>query len=128
MSLILSGQPAEAIPHLQEALRLDPMESRMPYLNVLGIAYYGAEDYSSALGIMEDNYERGGPKGPHMDVFIAAAMTHLGEEDEARAVIARVLKKYPSFPLRAWLERWVTDQQQLSQTIAMLQPLGLNLE
>ena len=128
MSLVLSGQPAAAISQLQEALRLDPVEPRRPYLNVLGIAYYTAADYSGALGILEDSYERGGPQGPHMDVFIAAAMAQLGEEDNARAVIARIHKNYPDFPLRAWLERWVTDPQQLSKTVGILQSLGLNLE
>ena len=128
MSLTLSGQPAAAIQQLQEALRLDPVEPRVPYLNVLGIAYYAAADYSGALGVLEDNYERGGPKGPHMDVFIAAAMAQLKEEDGAMAVIARIQNNYPDFPLRTWLERWLIDPQQLSETIAMLQSLGLNLE
>ncbi len=55
-------------------------------------------------------------------------MAQLGVEDDARAVIVRIHKNYPDFPLRAWLERWVTDPQQLSKTVGILQSLGLNLE
>jgi hypothetical protein len=43
----------------------------MPYLNVLGIAYYVTRDYSKALATLELNNERGGPQGPHLEVFIA---------------------------------------------------------
>ena len=37
---ILSQRANEAIGPLSEALRLDPVEPRAPYLNLLGIAFY----------------------------------------------------------------------------------------
>lgn len=125
MSMVIAKQPEQSISHLREALRLDPMESRMPYLNVLGIAYYAMGDYSNALATIEKNYERGGPRGPHMDVFIAASHAQLGEEEQARQIIIQMQERYPDFPYRAWIERWLTGQAQRQKTTDILRGLGL---
>jgi TolB-like protein/Tfp pilus assembly protein PilF len=126
MSLIISDQPGSSIPHLQEALRLDPLESRMPYLNVLGIAYFVAEDYGNSLGTFQHNYERGGPKGPHMEVFIAASHAQLGNLEQASASIDNLKEKYPDFPARRWLTRWVIDSNKQQQLLELLEELGLD--
>jgi TolB-like protein len=125
MSHVIANQPARGAAHLKEALRLDPLEARVPYLNVMAIAYYVMEDYSGALAVMEKNYARGGPRGPHMDIFIAAANAQLGQHEQARELIAQMQQKYPGYVGQRWLERWLTDPDQLRQTLTMLGELGL---
>lgn len=125
MSLIVAGQPEQSIPQLQEALRLDPLESRMPYLNVLGIAYYEAEDYSNAASTIERNYDRGGPSGPHMDLFLAASYAQLGEQERAKKIVQALLEKHQDFPAREWLTRWITNEQHLNKTLRLLEDSGL---
>jgi tetratricopeptide (TPR) repeat protein len=125
MNLIVTGQPETAIPALREALRLDPLESRTPYLNVLGIAYYTAGYFTEALDTFEYNTVRGGPRGPHMDVFVAASYTRLGRESEARSVLEEMMREYPEFPAEAWISNWLRHGEQLQKTLDVLQKLGL---
>jgi adenylate cyclase len=125
MSLVLDKRPAAAIPHLQEALRLDPVEPRMPYINLLGIARYASGDFSGALADLENNADRGGPQGPHIDVFAAASLAQLGESGQARELIQGFRTSYPEFPALAWLQRWLQDPEQLEQTVALLESQGM---
>ncbi len=66
----------------------------MPYRNVLGIALYAAGDYQASLDVLEDNIRRGGPEGPHMDVFRAAAHAQLGQDDAARNLLDDMARSY----------------------------------
>ena len=127
MSMVIAGRSQEAIPHLEEAMRLDPLEARMPYLNVGGIAYYATGDYSNALKTIEYNYEIGGPRGPHMDLFLAASHAQLGQMAAARGIAQSIQENYPGFPLKAWLSRWIPDDADRRQTVALLEQSGLDL-
>lgn len=127
MSLIIAERPLPGISHLKEALRLDPLESRMPYLNLIALGYYTSSDYSRTVSTVEQNYARGGPRGPHMNVILAAAYAQLGEEAKARQVAGEMMQKHPEFPYRPWLARWLYDENQLSQTIELLQGAGVTL-
>jgi tetratricopeptide (TPR) repeat protein len=125
LNLIIVNRPGEGISHLQEAMRLDPLESRTPYLNVMGIAYYAAGDYSKALRTIEYNYEKGGPRGPHMDVFLAASSAQLGQKIEAQRIVEEMKQKYPGFPFKVWISRWLRDEVVLQQTLTLLEEAGL---
>jgi len=122
--LVLSGDTGRAIEHLTEALRLDPVEPRTPYLNVLGIAHYVAGDYAAAIDVLERNLERGGPTGPHMDVFRAATFAALSREDDAGAIIYALRLSYPEFQHEAWLSRWL-DPDSLDETLSKLYSAGM---
>jgi adenylate cyclase len=122
--LVLSGDTERAIKHMTQALRLDPSESRTPYLNVIGIAHYAAGDYAAAIEFLDRNLERGGPTGPHMDLFHAGAYAELGQEDAARDMIDAMLLSYPEFPAEAWLSKWL-DSDSLDETLNNLYRMGL---
>ena len=122
--LVLSGDTERAVAQLTEALRLDPAEPRTPYLNVLGIAHFVAGDYSAAIDVLERNLERGGPTGPHMDLFRAGAYADLGQDDDARAVVDAMLLSYPEFPAESWLSTWL-DPDSLNKTMNDLYRMGL---
>ena len=123
--LVLSGDTGRAIEQLNEALRLDPAEPRTPYLNVLGIAHYVAGDHAAAIDVLERNLERGGPTGPHMDVFRAAAYAELGQADDARPIIDAMHLSYPEFPHEAWLSRFL-DSNGRHKTLNSLYGAGLS--
>jgi TolB-like protein/Flp pilus assembly protein TadD len=124
VALVLSGDTGRAIEQLTEALRLDPAKPRVPYLNLLGIAHYVAGNYAAAIDVLERNLERGGPTGPHMDLFRAGGYAELGQEDDARAVIDAMRLSYPEFPYEAWLSRWL-DSDRLHEMLNNLYSAGL---
>jgi TolB-like protein len=127
VNLILSGAPEEAFSPLAKALRLDPVETRMPYMNVLGIARYVNEDYSVAIELFERNQARGGPGGPHMGVFQVATYAQMVKEAEARALAEELNRLYPDYPYERWLKKWLGPGEQLNTTIEILRNSGLQL-
>ena len=127
MNLILSSSPENAFTPLSEALRLDPAEPRTPYLNVLGIAQFANGEYSQTIKTFEKNALRGGPRGPHMDVFWAAAYALQGKEYEARALIDKLNKSYPNFPTEPWMRKWLGDSERLNTILELMKGYGLTI-
>lgn len=125
--LLNSGKPNEAIDMLSDALALEPDEPRTPYLNILGIAQFVLGDYEEAAKSFESNLARGGPTGPHMDVFVAATYAELGKEFEAQAVIENLQRTHPSYPVEAWLRHYIKSEDDLRETLTQLRRLGLLL-
>ena len=125
MNHLIGGEPDKAIEPLQEALRLDPLETRMPCMNLLGIAYYAAGEYGKAIDTIDYDVNRGGLRGPHMTSFIAAAQARRGQPTEARRLVENLLNDYPDFPYRGWISIWVKDPAQLRQTMEALSAAGL---
>jgi Flp pilus assembly protein TadD len=125
MNLVISGRPAEAFEPLTKAIRLNPVEPRTPYMNVLGIAHFANRDYSSTINLLKRNRQRGGPRGPHMDIFSAAALANLGRDIEARHQVEGLIQSFPDFPYEAWLQKWIGSGEHLDTTIEKLKALGL---
>ena len=125
LCLTFSGNPQEAIAPLSEAIRLDPAEPRTPYRNVLGIAHYLSEEYSTAAGIFEENIRNRGPSGPHMDIFRASAYAELGNAKKAGSIIHDLLKSYPQFPVEEWLATWLESSGDQPKIMENLYRLGL---
>jgi len=127
MNLVISGRPGEALAPLQRALVLDPAEPRTPYLNVLGIAFCATGDFQKAVEKFDSNGRRGGPTGPHMEVFRAVALARTGNRPEAREIVGRLNESYPEFPFDRWLHKWLGDGEQYAAFIEELTALGLVL-
>ncbi len=125
VNLILTGKPDEAIAPLTLALRLDPVEPRTPYQNVLGIAHYATGEYATAAQILEQNLKRGGPAGPHMEVFRAAAYVELGQERKAQELVDQMLLSHPGFPVEKWLTQLLGSGDNFRRTMDSLSRLGL---
>ena len=127
VTFILSGIPEQSFAPLQEAIRLNPIEKRAPYLNVYAIGRYANREYQSTLDIIDSNLDRQGPHGPHMDTFRAAAYAQLGEQEKASAIIQDLMSKAPDYPYAAWLESWLGQGEHQQSTLHKLSSSGLPL-
>lgn len=86
--LSASGNAQEGIAYAETALRLDPLNARTPYLNILGTINLQAGEYEVALQALSRSRERGGPLGPGIQYFIAAAYAGLGDSANAYATLS----------------------------------------
>jgi tetratricopeptide (TPR) repeat protein len=125
VTYVLLGIPEEAFAALDEAIRLNPIERRAPYLNVYSIARFANREYQAALDSISQNNARNGPRGPHMDVFLAAAHAHLGDNEIASAMFRELKETAPDFAYAAWLESWLGRSDHLHATLRELSEHGL---
>jgi len=125
LALLVADHPKEAINLISSALRVNPDAPRMPYLNILAIAYYVNGDLAQAAQVLEENAARNGPTGPHMDVFLAATYAGLGRTFEAEAVVARLLRTAPDYPVEPWLAHFLRSDQALTEAMDRLRAAGL---
>ena len=124
--LIFAGREDEAIIAMQEALRLDPIEPGTPYLNILGMAYFNAEQYDLAIDAFERNRERGGPDAGNMESYRAATYAALGRDAEASKVISHLNVRPGEISPERWIHQWTPSQKHADQAIADLHRLGMN--
>ena len=127
ITFVLSGIPEEAFAPLDEAMRLNPVEKRVPYLNLYGVGRFANQEYQMALDLFAKNQGRMGPQGPHIDIFRAAAHAHLGNDEMASAIIKELKVKSPEYPYAAWLERWLGRGEHLQVTLKKLSDNGLSV-
>ena len=127
-ALVVSGRPSEAIELLMEALKLNPNETRTPYLNILGVAQYSMGDYSEAAKSIDKNLARKGPTSPHMDTILAASYLQMGETFKARAIIEKLHRTNPDFPIEAWLANFIKPADELQAIATELRSLGIPLQ
>lgn len=81
---IYVGEPLAAIPQIERAMRLDPAYSQQ-YLHFLGTAYLVAAKYETAAALFKQRTILV-PETDLSRAFLASALGHLGEIDEARRV------------------------------------------
>jgi TolB-like protein/class 3 adenylate cyclase len=95
LALILqnAGRPQEAIRTFKTAMRLSPYYSAW-FLEVLGFAYLAAKQPDEALVAFEEFLarRRSGTHAPHAHIGRALAYHALGQDDEARAEVAKAVE------------------------------------
>ena len=92
---IYLGQPLAAIPLIERAMRLDPAFAQQ-YLHFLGCAYLIAGKYETAAVVFRQRVLM----VPETDLsrsFLASALGHLGQADEARRVWAELIAINPQY-------------------------------
>ena len=104
-ALVLSGRPSEAMPLIEQAMRLDPNFSA-EVLYLLGQASFGAKDYPAALAALQRAH-RLAPKHLNIMTFLVASHGHLGTTQEAAPVISKLrqaakVRGYKNIP---WSDR-----------------------
>jgi adenylate cyclase len=84
-----SGQPLDAIPEIEQAMRIDPALSAQ-FLHFLGLAYLLAGKYETAAALLRQRIILV-PNTDFSRAILASALGHLGEIDEARRVWAELM-------------------------------------
>jgi adenylate cyclase len=120
--LSASGESEEGIAYVETALRLDPLNARTPYLNILGVIKLQAGHYEAALRAFLRNQERGGPLGPGIHNFIAAAYAGLGDSANASATlnVADLLKNENS-DWEDWVRRSWKNQEDADHILNLIE-------
>ena len=119
-----TGRPAEAVPLVRTAMRLNP-EAGYLYFLILGRAYLALGDLEQARVNLEHALKRN-PVDLETNIYMAAL--HLAAGDKAaaawKAEEIRVLQ--PGFSGRRWLETHpLTDPSQKRKLVQALNELGL---
>ena len=92
---IYAGDPLAAIPRIERGLRLDPGFSQQ-YLHFLGTAYLTAGKYETAAAQFKQRILLV-PATDLSRAFLASALGHLGEFDEARQVWRDLMAINPNY-------------------------------
>jgi adenylate cyclase len=100
---VYSGRPLDAIPHYEHAMRLDPAFNQQ-YLHSLGTAYLVAGKYETAAAIFKQRILLA-PETDFSRAFLASALGHLGDVDEAQRIWAELRKINPKYSLTEHLGR-----------------------
>ena len=87
-TLILAGRSAEAVDHLERAMRLNP-DYPPAYSRALGLAQFCMGRYEEALTSFEEYHKRR-PDNPIW--LLAATYAHLGQKEEATGVLKEYMK------------------------------------
>lgn len=127
LTLIGVGRYSEAIPPIEEAIRLSGDAVRAPYRNYLGIARYHAGDFDGAVRAIQENRERGGPDGPHMHAYLAAAHAGAGNQGKAQAVAELVKAETSGFPVGLFIGSLIPVTEDREALYASLGSLGIEI-
>jgi len=92
---IYGGQPLAAVPHIEQAIRLDPAIKHL-YIHFLGSAYLVAGDYKAAASLFRERILLS-PKTDLSRAFLTVALGHLGEAEEARQVWRELMEINPKY-------------------------------
>ena len=92
---IYAGAPLAAIPHIEQAIRLDPLYAQL-CVHFLGSAYLVAGKYEDAVTQFKERI-RLSPGTDLSRAYLAVALGHLGEGEEARRVWRELLEINPKY-------------------------------
>ena len=92
---IYGGQPLGAIPHIEQAIRLDPALKQL-YIHFLGSAYLVAGKFEAASALFGGRIQLA-PKTDLSRAFLAVALGHLCEAEEAGRVWRELMEINPKY-------------------------------
>jgi adenylate cyclase len=98
-----SGEPLEAIPEIEQAMRLDPAMSAQ-FLHFLGLAYLMAGKYETAAALLRQRIILV-PNTDFSRAILVSALGHLGEVEDARRVWAELKEINPNYSFAAHVGR-----------------------
>jgi len=123
-TLIWAGRPEEAIGLIKKAMRLDP-HYPVPFLDFLGFAYRLTGQYGEAVPTLKRVLARN-PDYWGSRIGLTIIYSDLGQQEEARAEAAEILRTNPNFSLELWGQLApYKDPAQLERDLAALRKAGL---
>jgi adenylate cyclase len=113
---IYSGRPLEAIPEIEQGMRLDPALSSQ-FLHFLGMAYLLAGKYETAAALLKQRILLV-PQTDFSRALLASALGHLGEFEEARRIWGELKEINPSYAFADHVRRQPFRREQDVERIA----------
>jgi len=98
-----SGEPLDAIPEIEQAMRLDPALSEQ-FLHFLGLAYLMAGKYETAAALLRQRIILV-PNTDFSRAILTSALGHLGEVDAARQVWGELMAINPNYSFAGHIRR-----------------------
>ena len=121
---IYGGQPLAAIPHIEQAIRLDPALKQL-YIHFLGSAYLVAGKFEAASALFRERIQLA-PKTDLSRAFLAVALGHLGEAEEAGRVWRELMEINPKYSFAEHVGRLpFRDQADIDHLFEGLSKVGL---
>jgi adenylate cyclase len=122
---LFSGQPLEAIPRFELAMRLDPAFTE-PYLHLLGVANLLAGRCETAATLLRQRILLV-PETDFSRAVLASALGHLGDIEEARRVWLELKKINPKYTFREHFARQpFTNQDDVHRIAEGLAKAGIS--
>ena len=119
-----AGRPAEGLPFIETAMRLDPHYPFL-YLFWLGHAFHSLERYDEAIAAYRRTISRN-PDFFYAHLHLAAAYAQLGRMEEAKAEAAEALRIDPSFSVQRVAQRLpLKDAAALARLVDGMRKAGL---
>jgi adenylate cyclase len=112
---VYAGNAQEAIPDIERAMRLDPGFAQQ-YLHFLGLAHLLLGNYETAAMMFRERILLF-PETDASRVMLAAALGHLGQHDDARAVWAELMQINPNYNFDQHMARLPFKRAQEPDTI-----------
>ena len=120
---IYTGEPAKAVPYIEQAIRLDPAQQL--YRHFLGTAYFVAGNYETAAVVFKDRIAIT-PTTDLSRAFLASALGHLGRKQEARRIWQELKQINPRYSYDDHFGRLpFTDPADVEKLIDGLRRAGL---
>jgi len=117
------GRPADSVPLLRTAMRLEPQAGHLYFLN-LGRAYVFLGDLEQARVNLEHALSRN-PVNLETHVYMAALHVTAGDKAAAAWEAEEIRALQPGFSSRGWLETYpMTDAAQKAKLVKALRELG----
>lgn len=128
LTLAITGRSAEAVAALEEAIQLAKGNVRRPYLNYLAIAQFHNREFAKSAATIERNRDIGGPMGPHMYAYLAAAHAMAGNPGHARAFAEKIRSDTSGFSVGLFLEGLIIIPDEKELVFSALEKAGLTSE
>ena len=119
-----AGRPAEGLPFIEKAMRLDPHYPFL-YLFWLGHAFHSLERYDEAIAAYRRTISRS-PDFFYAHLHLAAAYAQLGRMEEAKAEAAEALRMDPGCSVQRVAQRLpLKDPAALARLVDGMRKAGL---
>ena len=119
-----AGRPAEAVPLMRTAMRLNPTSGYLYFL-VLGRTYFFLGDLKQARINLEEALKRN-PEYLETHVYIAALSVLDGDKSSGAWEADQIRALEPAFSAKRWLDSYpMTDSGQKAKLLRAMDPLDL---
>ena len=118
-----SGQPLEAIPMIERAMRLDPASNHQ-YVHFLGMAYLLAGKYETAATLLRQRILLV-PETDFSRAALASTLGHLGRLDEARRIWRELMDINPKYSFSEHFGRQPFRREDVERVAEGLTKAGL---